>query len=325
MRAMIRVFLLIVVPVFANAQPGVSYAKEMANTIMTTWKDSLSSNSRPAKWTYDQDVILQGMQGLWNATGDGKYFSYIQKSMDFFLDENGNIRTYKYDNLTLDNIAPGRDILLLYNVTGKKKYLNAVNILRKQLTSQPRTHEGGFWHKKIYPNQMWLDGLYMAEPFYIQYANTFHEDSDYVDIARQFLLMEKNARDIKTGLLYHGYDASKQEKWANKQTGLSPNFWARAMGWYGMGLVDVLENFPANIPQKKELMSILNRFAAAVTKVQDNKTGLWWDILDKPGKEKNYPEASACCMFVYALAKGVRLGYLPVSFLSVAKKGTMEL
>jgi unsaturated rhamnogalacturonyl hydrolase len=321
MRAMIRVFLLIVVPVFANAQPGVSYAKEMANTIMTTWKDSLSSNSRPAKWTYDQDVILQGMQGLWNATGDGKYFSYIQKSMDFFLDENGNIRTYKYDNLTLDNIAPGRDILLLYNVTGKKKYLNAVNILRKQLTSQPRTHEGGFWHKKIYPNQMWLDGLYMAEPFYIQYANTFHEDSDYVDIARQFLLMEKNARDIKTGLLYHGYDASKQEKWANKQTGLSPNFWARAMGWYGMGLVDVLENFPANIPQKKELMSILNRFAAAVTKVQDNKTGLWWDILDKPGKEKNYPEASACCMFVYALAKGVRLGYLPVSFLSVAKKG----
>jgi unsaturated rhamnogalacturonyl hydrolase len=321
MRAMIRVFLLIVVPVFANAQPGVSYAKEMANTIMTTWKDSLSSNSRPAKWTYDQDVILQGMQGLWNATGDGKYFSYIQKSMDFFLDENGNIRTYKYDNLTLDNIAPGRDILLLYNVTRKKKYLNAVNILRKQLTSQPRTHEGGFWHKKIYPNQMWLDGLYMAEPFYIQYANTFHEDSDYVDIARQFLLMEKNARDIKTGLLYHGYDASKQEKWANKQTGLSPNFWARAMGWYGMGLVDVLENFPANIPQKKELMSILNRFAAAVTKVQDNKTGLWWDILDKPGKEKNYPEASACCMFVYALAKGVRLGYLPVSFLSVAKKG----
>jgi unsaturated rhamnogalacturonyl hydrolase len=321
MRAMIRVFLLIVVPVFANAQPGVSYAKEMANTIMTTWKDSLSSNSRPAKWTYDQDVILQGMQGLWNATGDGKYFSYIQKSMDFFLDENGNIRTYKYDNLTLDNIAPGRDILLLYNVTRKKKYLNAVNILRKQLTSQPRTHEGGFWHKKIYPNQMWLDGLYMAEPFYIQYANTFHEDSDYVDIARQFLLMEKNARDIKTGLLYHGYDASKQEKWANKQTGLSPNFWARAMGWYGMGLVDVLENFPANIPQKKELMSILNRFAAAVTKVQDNKTGLWWDILDKPGKEKNYPEASASCMFVYALAKGVRLGYLPVSFLSVAKKG----
>src|SRR5665213_764054 len=173
---------------------------------MNSWKDSLSSGNKPAKWTYDQDVILQGMQGLWKATGDGKYFSYIQKSMDRFLDEDGNINTYTFDNLTLDNIAPGRDILLLYDVTGKKKYLNAVNLLRKQLNSQPRTHEGGFWHKKIYPNQMWLDGLFMAEPFYTEYAKTFHEDSDYSDIAKQFILMEKNARDIKTGLLYHGYD-----------------------------------------------------------------------------------------------------------------------
>ncbi|HWH62187.1 MAG TPA: glycoside hydrolase family 88 protein, partial [Ginsengibacter sp.] len=210
---------------------------------------------------------------------------------------------------------------LLYNVTGKKKYLDAVQTLRKQLSSQPRTNENGFWHKKIYPNQMWLDGLYMAEPFYTEYANTFHEDSDYNDIATQFILMEKNARDIKTGLLYHGYDASKEEKWADKQTGLSPNFWGRAMGWYGMGLVDVLEDFPNDNPHRKELVDILNRFARAVANVQDKKTGLWWDILNMPGKEKNYVEASASCMFVYALAKGVRLGFLPTSFLPVAKRG----
>lgn len=321
MRVTIRVLLLIIIPFFASAQSKISYAREMASTIMTNWKDSMSSNGKPAKWTYDQDVILQGIKGLWNATGDGKYFNYIQKSMDFFLDETGNIRTYEYDNFTLDNIAPGRDLLLLYNVTGHKKYLNAVNTLRSQLNSQPRTHENGFWHKKIYPDQMWLDGLYMAEPFYTEYAKTFHEDSDYNDIARQFILMEKNARDEKTGLLYHGYDASKKEQWANKQTGLSPNFWGRAMGWYGMGLVDVLEYFPDDNPNKKELINILNRFAAAVTNVQDKKTGLWWDILNMPGKEKNYPEASASCMFVYALAKGVRLGFLPSSFLPVAKKG----
>ncbi|MDQ6904552.1 MAG: glycoside hydrolase family 88 protein, partial [Bacteroidota bacterium] len=258
---------------------------------------------------------------LWQATGDGKYFSYIQKSMDPFIDDEGNIRSYKFDNLTLDNIAPGKNLLLLYRVTGKKKYLDAVNLLRKQLNSQPRTHEGGFWHKKIYPNQMWLDGLYMAEPFYAEYAATFHEDSDYNDIAHQFILMEKNSRDNKTGLLYHGYDASKEEKWADKQTGRSPNFWGRAMGWYGMGLVDVLEHFPNDQKQKAELINILNRFATAIAKVQDKKTGLWWDVLNKPGQEKNYPEASASCMFVYALAKGVRLGYLPSSFLAVAKKG----
>ena len=321
MRIILRLCLIIAVPVFANAQSKISYAQEMANTVIAIWKDSLSSSGRPAKWTYDQDLILQGIQGLWKATGDGKYFNYIQKSMDFFVDENGDIRTYQFDNLTLDNIAPGRDLLLLYNVTGKKKYLDAVQTLRKQLSSQPRTNENGFWHKKIYPNQMWLDGLYMAEPFYTEYANTFHEDSDYNDIATQFILMEKNARDIKTGLLYHGYDASKEEKWADKQTGLSPNFWGRAMGWYGMGLVDVLEDFPNDNPHRKELVDILNRFARAVANVQDKKTGLWWDILNMPGKEKNYVEASASCMFVYALAKGVRLGFLPASFLPVAKRG----
>jgi unsaturated rhamnogalacturonyl hydrolase len=321
MRITFSLFLLITVQAFANAQTKPSYATEMANTVMTIWKDSLSSeNGKPAKWTYGQSVVLQGIEGLWKATGDGKYFNYIQKSMDFFIDENGNIRTYKYDNLTLNNIAPGRDLLLLYNVTGKKKYLNAVNLLRKQLHSQLRTNEGGFWHKKIYPYQMWLDGLYMAEPFYAEYANTFHEDSDFNDIARQFIIMERKARDAKTGLLYHGYDESREQQWANKQTGLSPNFWARAMGWYGMGLVDVLEKFPSGDPQKQKLINILNRFAVAITKVQDKKTGLWWDILNKPDKEKNYPEASASCMFVYTLAKGVRLGFLPKSFLPVAKK-----
>ncbi len=321
MRKSIRLFLVITIPFFANAQAKISYAKSIGNTIINTLGDSLSPPGKPAKWTYGQDVVLQGMQGLWKATGDGKYFKYIQKSMDFFVDESGKIRTYAFDEFQLDNIAPGRDLLLLYNVTGQKKYLEAVQTLRKQLASQPRINEGGFWHKKIYPNQMWLDGLYMAEPFYTGYANTFHEDTAYNDIARQFILMEKNARDSKTGLLYHGYDESKQQKWANSLTGRSPNFWARGMGWYGMALVDVLDKFPTGNPNRKELVGILNRFAEAITKVQDKKTGLWWDVLDKPAKPGNYFETSAACMFVYALTKGVRLGYLPPSFLSIATKG----
>ena len=321
MRKTLLIFLAFVATTFSASAQARSYAADMAKTVMTLWKDSLSSGGRPAKWTYDQAVFLKGIEGLWKATGDPKYFNFIQKSMDFFVDEKGNIRTYRSDDLTLDNVTPGRQMLLLYNVSGKEKYLKAVNTLRKQLQDQPRTKEGGFWHKKVYPDQMWLDGLYMGEPFYAEYAATFHEDTSFNDIARQFILMEKRARDAKTGLLYHGYDESRQQKWADKTTGVSPNFWARAMGWYGMGLVDVLEKFPANHSQKKELISILNRFANAVIKVQDQKTGLWWDILNMPGKEKNYPEASASSMFVYALAKGVRLGYLPASYLAAAKKG----
>src|SRR3982751_1412227 len=271
-----------------------SWTERMAATVMSTWKDSMSmQEGRPVRWAYDQGVVLKGIEGLWLNTADKKYFDYIQKSMDFFVDDKGDIRTYRYDELTLDNVAPGRNLLLLYNVTGKDKYLKAAQTLRKQLSEQPRTNEGGFWHKKVYPNQMWLDGLYMAEPFYGEYAKVFHEDTVFNDIARQFILMEKNSVDKKTGLLYHGYDESRQQKWADKTTGRSPNFWGRAMGWYGMGLVDVLESFPLNHPKRKELVDILNRYAKAVSKVQDSKTGLWWDILDMPGKDKNYLEASA--------------------------------
>jgi unsaturated rhamnogalacturonyl hydrolase len=295
----------------------------MASTIMNIWKDSFS-----AKWSYDQGVVLKGIEGIWNNTGDGKYFRYIQQSMDFFVDKDGNIKGYKQDEFNIDNINNGKLLLLLYKVTNNEKYWKAATLLREQLRKHPRTLEGGFWHKKIYPYQMWLDGLYMGEPFYAEYAAYAHDDTAFNDIARQFILMEKHSRDDKTGLLYHGWDESKQQKWADPITGHSPNFWGRAMGWYGMALVDVLDYFPVEHPQRKELISILNRFAAAVVKVQDTKTGLWWDILNlpadqagMPGKEKNYTEASASCMFVYALAKGVRLGYLPQSYLTSAKKG----
>ena len=238
-----------------------------------------------------------------------------------FVDDEGDIRTYKFEDYNLDNILCGRILLTLYKVTGKQKYYKAAATLRKQLVEQPRIKEGGFWHKKIYPNQMWLDGLYMAEPFYAEWASTFHEDSDFNDIANQFIIIEKHARDSKTGLLYHGYDESKEQPWANKMTGVSPNFWARAMGWYGMALVDALPYFPQDNPKRRELIDILRKFVIAIAKVQDQKTGLWWDVLNFPNRKGNYFEASASCMFVYTMFKGVRLGYLPSSCLPIAKKG----
>jgi unsaturated rhamnogalacturonyl hydrolase len=313
-------FLLVFTSFIVHAQNEHSYAEKMAKTVMTIWKDSMT-NGRPAKWAYDQGVILKGIEGLWKKTGDGKYFDYMQKSMDLFVEDDGNIRTYKFEDFNLDNILCGRILLTLYKVTGKQKYYEAASLLRKQLAEQPRTKEGGFWHKKIYPNQMWLDGLYMAEPLYAEWAKTFHEDSDFNDIARQFIIMERRSRDEKTGLMFHGYDESKQQAWANKITGVSPNFWGRAMGWYGMALVDALPYFPENHPRRKQLIGILKNFVIAIAKVQDAKTGLWWDVLNFPNRKGNYLEASASCMFVYTLLKGVRLGYLPSSCIPIAKKG----
>lgn len=315
------IFLLTVICPPASAQQH-SYAQDVAATAMTLWKDSFSLKpGQMAKWSYDQGVILKGVEGIWKATGDGKWFNYIQKSMDFYVGEDGRIKGYKPDEYNIDHLNNGRMLLTLYNVTGKEKYKKAVDLLRSQLRTHPRTSEGGFWHKKIYPNQMWLDGLYMGEPFYAEYAKTFGEENSFNDITRQFVLMETHARDAKTGLLYHGWDESKSQQWANKTTGLSPNVWGRAMGWYGMAMVDVLDYFPIGHPGRDSIIGILNRFAKAVTAVQDQKTGLWYDIADKPKEPKNYVEASASSMMVYALAKGVRMGYLPASYLASATKG----
>lgn len=299
-----------------RAQTEKPWSQRMAATAMHLWADSLPGHN----WSYDQGIVLQGLQSVWLQTANNDYFKYIQRAMDRYVSADGSIRTYKAEDYTLDNILPGRSLMMLYNVLNTEKYYKAATLLRKQLNQHPRVPQGGFWHKKRYPNQMWLDGLYMAEPFYGEYATAFHEETDFDDIASQFILMEKYARDSKTGLLYHGWDQSKKEKWANPQTGLSPVFWGRADGWYVMGLVDVLDHFPANHPKRAALLAILNRFAAAIVKYQDKSTDVWYQVLDKAGSKDNYLESSASCMFVYALAKGVREGYLPQKYQAAAQK-----
>ncbi|TDH27779.1 glycoside hydrolase family 88 protein [Segetibacter sp. 3557_3] len=308
MKRLLTIVCLLLAMHSVQAQP---VSQKMAATVMTLWKDSFSlTPGRSARWSYDQGVFLKGFEGIWKRTGDPKYFDYIQKSMDFFVDENGTVKGYRPDEYNIDHVNNARILLLLFRVTGKEKYWKAATHMRNQLRTHPRTAEGGFWHKQVYPHQMWLDGLYMGQPFYAEYTYLTKDDTAFNDIAKQFILMEKHARDAKTGLLYHGWDESKQQKWANKETGVSPNFWARAMGWYAMGLVDVLDYFPESHPKQKELVAILQRLAAAIQKVQDPKTGVWFDLLDKPTLKGNYVEASASSMFVYAVAKGIRKGYL---------------
>ena len=262
-------------------------------------------------WNYELGTLLNGMDAVWYGTADGVYFQYVRESIDRLVMPDGSIPTYDASANSLDNIALGRQLLLLYRVTQKKKYYTAAALLRAQLSTQPRNPSGGFWHKQIYPDQMWLDGLYMAEPFYAEYAAVFQEPQDFADITRQFALIEEHTRSPKTGLLAHAWDESRKQAWADAATGKSPIFWARGMGWYMMALVDSLSYFPKDDPGRATLLAILNRTAASVVRHQDKDTGLWYQVLDKPGEKGNYFESSAACMFTYALQKGVRLGYLP--------------
>lgn len=300
------------------------YSVRMAESFMTWHKDSIMvKENKPASWDYEQGLMYKAIEKVWNRTGDGKYYEYVRKDIDRYVQKDGSIRTYKYDDFNLDNIPTGRALLTLYQQTqpDKEKYRKAADLLWKQIGNQPKTKEGGFWHKKRYPYQMWLDGLFMAEPFAAEYSLIFNHPEHFNDIAKQFTLIEKYAIDAKTGLIYHGYDESKEQKWADPKTGLSPHFWSRAIGWYAMALVDVLDYFPQSHPERANLIKYLQRLAPALVKYQDPKSGVWYQMTTQGTRKGNYFEASASCMFVYTLAKGVRMGYLPSSYLVAAKKG----
>ncbi|RIV24843.1 glycoside hydrolase family 88 protein [Fibrisoma montanum] len=307
--------------VFAQTKP---WSQQMADAFMARHKDSIViGNQKSARWDYEQGLVLKAIEMVWNRTGDGKYYNYILNDINQFVGKDGSIRTYTTSDYNLDNITTGRVLLTLAQQTqpGRERYQKAAALLRRQLNEQPRTKEGGFWHKQRYPYQMWLDGLYMAEPFYAEYALLFNEPGAFDDIANQFALIEKRLADSKTGLLYHGYDESRQQRWANPRTGQSPNFWGRALGWYAMALVDVLDYFPDNHPKRPQLVSYLQRLMPVVVRYQDPASGGWYQIIDQGNRQGNYIETSASCMFVYTLSKGVRKGYLPKNMLNNARKG----
>jgi len=266
------------------------------------------------KWAYDPGLVLKGFTEVWRATRDPKYLAYVKQTIDRLVDADGNIKGYKLDDYNLDQVNMGKVLFTLIDQAtdpkDRDRYRKAALALRAQLKAQPRTAEGGYWHKAIYPHQMWLDGVYMASPFLAQFAAAFGEPAALDEVANQILLAEKHLRDPKTGLLYHGWDESRTQRWADPATGRSPQFWGRAMGWYAMAIVDVLEQMPAAHPQRAAVVAVLHRLADALGAFQDPKSGVWWQVVDAAGRAGNYPEASASAMFVYALSKGVRNGWL---------------
>lgn len=285
-------------------------------------KASLLDFRENPKWSYTNGLVLSACARVYEETKNQKLYDYIYAYSDEMIDSIGNIKTYKLSNQNLDMIKSGDVLLYLYPKTKEERFLKAMETLNSQMESQPKTTDGGYWHKKVYPHQMWLDGLYMAEPFHVHYAKEYVEKEKqniYDHAVLQFDLIQKHNRDKKSGLLYHGWDESKEQRWANKETGNSQHFWSRGMGWYGMAMVDVLDFLPENHPGRTRIITYLNQFAEAVTKVQD-ESGLWWQVLDQGNRDGNYLEATGTSMFTYAFAKGVRKGYLDKKYLDVAKK-----
>jgi unsaturated rhamnogalacturonyl hydrolase len=273
------------------------------------------------KWAYEWGVLLKSVEQVWLRTHNRRYFDYIKRNVDKFVTAKGGIKTYRLEEYNLDQINAGKLLFRLYDESGDERYKQAASLLREQLRTQPRTSEGGFWHKQIYPHQMWLDGIYMAGPFYAEFAKTFGEPEGLDDVAHQIILVESHTRDAQTGLLYHGWDESREQRWANPETGCSPNFWGRAMGWYAMAIPDVLDHLPEDHPKRQKIIAIFSGMIGAISAVQDQSTGLWYQVLDQGGREGNYLEASASCMFVYAMVKGVRKGYIAREYLDVAERG----
>ncbi|MFD1768634.1 glycoside hydrolase family 88/105 protein [Sphingobacterium suaedae] len=268
---------------------------------------------------YSQGVGCLAMLKLWKKTGDKHYFDYVEQWADTLINEEGEIHLYKVEAYNIDYIAPGKILFTLLEKTGKQKYKRAIERLMAQLKHHPRTHDGVFWHKLIYPHQIWLDGLYMGDPFVAAYGKFVNETSYFDDVLNQVLQTAKHTYDAKTGLYYHGWDESKNQQWANKVTGQSPNFWGRSMGWWFMALVDVLDFIPENYPKRDQVVKTIQEFAAVLPRYQDDE-GLWWQVLDQPGRQGNYQEASVNAMFMYAYAKAVNKGYLPEHYRAVAEK-----
>ena len=304
---------------------NLKWSERMALSEIHRYPDPTLLDFKPKPdWSYTNGLVLHAVYDVYKINKNPKLYDYIYDYANRMIDKDGVIQTYKFDNYNLDMIKSGDPILYLYQETKEDRFKKAIDTLDQQLTHQPTTKEGGYWHKLIYPHQMWLDGVYMAEPFHARYATAFLNESEkqkaFDKIVKQFDLIEKYNRNKETGLYIHGWDESKMQKWANKETGLSQHYWSRAMGWYGMALVDVLDYLPKSHPGHQKLINYLNNYAEAIIKVQD-KTGVWYQILDLGHKEGNYLEASGSSMFVYTLAKGVNKGYLPKKYMDSAKKG----
>jgi unsaturated rhamnogalacturonyl hydrolase len=313
---LVTLILLVAAPAVNAQKTAVQFADSEMKRFPEAWQ--LDHGSR-LYFGYSQGLGCLAMLKVWKKTGDKKYLDYVTKWTDSLINDKGEIHLYEPETYNIDYVNSGKVLFDVYAQTKDEKYKLAMDRLVKQLKNQPRTLEGVYWHKLIYQHQIWLDGLYMGSPFLAQYAATFNKPELIDDVVNQFLVCAKHTYDAKTGLYYHAWDESKTQKWANPVTGQSPNFWGRSIGWWYMALVDTLDYIPENHPKRPALIKIIKELAETLTKYQD-KTGLWYQVVDKGTQPGNYLEASVSSMFMYGYAKAVNKGYIDAKYKKVAEK-----
>ncbi len=298
------------------------WSVRMAQSEMARFPEAwMIEKAKSPRWGYTHGCVAKAMLDMFDYTQDSVYFNYARGYADTLITQDGQIKTYSMAKFNIDNINPGKILFRLYKSTGDQRYKTAIDTLVTQMNIHPRTKEGGFWHKQIYPHQMWLDGIYMASPFLAEYAKEFNKSEVFDDVVKQIKLMDKNTYDAESGLFYHGWDESKEQKWADKTTGRSPNFWTRSIGWYAMALLDVLDYLPQEHEGRKDILEIIGRVAKGIIKWQDKKTGVWYQVTNMGDKEGNYLESSGSSMLVYFLYKAMNKGYINLEYKAAADKG----
>ena len=289
---------------------------EKSTVDVPAWNIEKALEGKAVGWNYIDGCMILALLEIYQTTGEEKYYEFANAFIDHRVREDGSISGYSVDEYNLDNVNAGKTLFALYDINGKEKYRRAIDLIYSQVQTQPRTAEGNFWHKKIYPNQVWLDGMYMAQPFYMEYETRFNGKKNYEDIFGQFHNVIEHMRDPETGLYYHGYDASRTVFWCDKETGLSQNFWLRALGWYSMALLDTLDKCEVCRECEEEYEYLKQAFVDltdSMLKLQ-NESGLWYQLPALGGKEPNYLETSGSAIMAYSLLKGVRLGFLPEDY-----------
>ena len=284
----------------------------------TAWNMERVRQGKPAHWNYIDGCMLNALLTLSDITGEALFADFVETFVDSFVGEDGAIRTYDPSKYNLDDINEGRVLFPLYAKTKNEKYRLAADRLAEQLKHQPRTLEGSFWHKRIYPDQVWLDGIYMAQPFRALYARELG-DKDYTDIVQQIETVRARMYDPEKGLYYHGYDASKTIFWADPVTGCSKSFWLRAMGWFTTALADLLE-IVDDPGARARLRPIFTELMEGVARYADEETGLYYQVVDQGGRAGNYFETSGSSMMAYAMLKGARLGVLGPEYAQLGRK-----